>query len=52
MTRSTVLEALHDDYVRTARSKGLRESAVVSAARAAQRAAAGGHHVGRGHRAR
>jgi peptide/nickel transport system permease protein len=29
MTRSSVLEALHDDYVRTARSKGLREHAVV-----------------------
>ena len=30
MTRSTILEALFDDYVRTARSKGLREQAVVS----------------------
>jgi peptide/nickel transport system permease protein len=29
MTRSSVLESLHDDYVRTARSKGLREQAVV-----------------------
>lgn len=29
MTRSSVLEALYDDYVRTARSKGLREQAVV-----------------------
>lgn len=29
MTRSSVLEALHDDYVRTARAKGLRENAVV-----------------------
>ena len=29
MTRSTILEALFDDYVRTARSKGLREQAVV-----------------------
>jgi peptide/nickel transport system permease protein len=29
MTRSSVLEALHDDFVRTARSKGLREQAVV-----------------------
>src|SRR5437016_14059894 len=28
MTRSTILEALFDDYVRTARSKGLRENAV------------------------
>src|SRR5215470_4748132 len=29
MTRSSVLEALYDDYVRTARSKGLREQVVV-----------------------
>lgn len=29
MTRSSVLESLHDDYVRTARSKGLRDQAVV-----------------------
>jgi peptide/nickel transport system permease protein len=29
MTRSSVLEALHDDFVRTARSKGLREQVVV-----------------------
>lgn len=29
MTRSAVLEALHEDYVRTARSKGLREQAIV-----------------------
>jgi peptide/nickel transport system permease protein len=29
MTRSSVLEALHDDYVRTARAKGLKEQAVV-----------------------
>jgi peptide/nickel transport system permease protein len=29
MTRSTILEALFDDYVRTARSKGLREQMVV-----------------------
>lgn len=29
MTRSTVLEALRDDYARTARSKGLRERTVV-----------------------
>ena len=28
-TRSSMLEVLHQDYVRTARSKGLRESAVV-----------------------
>jgi peptide/nickel transport system permease protein len=29
MTRATILEALFDDYVRTARAKGLREQAVV-----------------------
>jgi len=29
MTRSSVLEVLRDDFVRTARAKGLRESAVV-----------------------
>ncbi len=29
MTRSTILEALFDDYVRTARAKGLREQTVV-----------------------
>ena len=29
MTRSSVLEALYDDYVRTARSKGLRDQVVV-----------------------
>jgi peptide/nickel transport system permease protein len=29
MTRSTLLEVLRDDYVRTARAKGLREQAVV-----------------------
>jgi peptide/nickel transport system permease protein len=29
MTRSTVLEALHEDYARTARAKGLRERSVV-----------------------
>jgi peptide/nickel transport system permease protein len=30
LTRSSVLEALHDDYVRTARAKGLLEKAVVT----------------------
>jgi len=29
MTRSTMLEALNDDYARTARAKGLRETAVI-----------------------
>ena len=30
MTRSATLEILHDDFVRTARAKGLRERVVVS----------------------
>ncbi|MFQ5351857.1 MAG: ABC transporter permease [Candidatus Binatia bacterium] len=30
LTRSTVLEALHEDYVRTARAKGLSEASVVA----------------------
>ena len=30
MTRSSVLEALHEDYVRTARAKGVRETLVIS----------------------
>ncbi len=30
MTRSAMLEALHEDYVRTARSKGLREGHVIA----------------------
>jgi peptide/nickel transport system permease protein len=30
MTRSSVLEVLRDDYIRTARAKGLRESVVVT----------------------
>jgi ABC-type dipeptide/oligopeptide/nickel transport system permease component len=29
MMRSTVLEAMHDDYVRTARAKGVAERAVI-----------------------
>jgi ABC-type dipeptide/oligopeptide/nickel transport system permease component len=29
MTRSSLLEQLSEDYIRTARSKGLRESAVI-----------------------
>ncbi len=29
MTRSTMLEVLHEDYIRTARSKGLRESSIL-----------------------
>lgn len=30
MTRSTMLEVMHEDYVRTARSKGVRERAVIA----------------------
>lgn len=30
MTRSAMLEAMHEDYVRTARSKGLREGRVIA----------------------
>jgi len=30
MTRSTVLEALHEDYIRTARAKGATETAIVA----------------------
>lgn len=29
MVRSTLLEVLHEDYIRTARAKGLRESAII-----------------------
>ena len=29
LTRSTMLEVLHEDYIRTARSKGLKEAAVI-----------------------
>ena len=30
MTRTNLLEAMHNDYIRTARAKGLRESGVIS----------------------
>jgi len=42
MTRSTVLEVLREDYVRTARAKGSREHRG-DAARAPKRAPAGHH---------
>ena len=29
MTRSTLLEVIHEDYIRTARAKGLREQVVI-----------------------
>ncbi len=44
MTRSAMLEVLREDYVRTARAKGLFRQADRAPARAAQRAAAGRHH--------
>ena len=44
MTRSSLLDVLGLDYVRTARAKGLREFVVVVAPRAAQLAAPGGDH--------
>ena len=43
MTRSSMIEVLGEDYVRTARAKGLPEHASCSSPRAAQRAAAGDH---------
>ncbi len=54
MTRSSMLEALHDEYVRTARAKGLTERMIMSRHVLPQRAAAGGDHLrrraGRAHR--
>ena len=44
MTRSAMLEVLREDYVRTARAKGVFQQADRAPARAAQRAAAGRHH--------
>ena len=46
VTRSSVLEIMSEDYVRTARAKGLGESTVLVAARASQ-CARPGHHGGR-----
>ena len=43
MTRSSMLEVLNEDYVRTARAKGLSPSPGHRRARAAQRAVAGRH---------
>ena len=43
MTRSAMLEVLGEDYIRTARAKGLSPLRVDRAARAAQRADPGGH---------
>ena len=43
MTRSAMLEVLREDYIRTARAKGLARAARRRRARAAQRADPGGH---------
>ena len=43
MTRSAMLEVLNEDYIRTARAKGLCDAARRHRARAAQRADPGGH---------
>ena len=43
-TRSSLVEVLHAEYVRTARAKGLREHAVVAAPRAEERADPADHH--------
>ena len=43
LVRGTMLETLQQDYVRTARAKGLRYRRVVGAARAAQLADPGDH---------
>ena len=44
MTRSAMLEVLREDYVRTARAKGLFQKLIVRRHALAQRAAARGHH--------
>ena len=44
LTRSSMLEVLRQDYIRTARSKGASQTSVNYDPCAAQRAAAGGHH--------
>ena len=43
LTRATTLSVLREDYVRTARAKGLREFTVITPPRRAQLAAAAGH---------
>jgi len=40
--RSSMIQAMKQDYVRTARAKGVRERIIVAAARAAQRIDPGG----------
>ena len=49
MIRSSVMETLNEDYVRTARAKGAPERTVIRR-HALQRDAPGGHHAGHGHR--
>ena len=44
-TRASMLDVLGEDYMRTARAKGLSEARVVLQARAAQRAGPGGHRA-------
>ena len=43
--RSSMLEALSEDYIRTARAKGLSEGAVIRTPRAQERADPGGHRA-------
>ena len=51
VTRASVLEALGEDYIRTARAKGLAESRVLIAPRARQRGGADRHRDRHRHRA-
>ena len=44
ITRASVAEVMHEDYVRTAESKGLTSAVISPAAHPAERTAAGGHH--------
>lgn len=46
LTRASMLEVLQQDYMRTARSKGLNERTVVVAHGLKKRITAGGHHAG------
>ncbi len=45
LTRGQMLDVLSEDYIRTARAKGLGEGRVIGSARAAQRAHPGHHHL-------
>ena len=46
VTRSAMMEIIREDYMRTARSKGLSENSVVYGAWPQERPVAGAHHVG------